>query len=87
MITLVSTLLSFLAGGLPKLLGFFQDRSDKAHELDMAKMQMERYLKMAEAGYLAQARGRDQDRPSIHGDPGQRAGCYVPARCRPSQRR
>lgn len=56
MITLISTLLSFLAGGLPKLLGFFQDRSDKAHELDMAKMQMERDLKMAEAGYLAQAR-------------------------------
>lgn len=56
MITLISTLLSFLAGGLPKLLGFFQDRSDKSHELDMARMQMERDLKMAEAGYLAQAR-------------------------------
>lgn len=56
MITLLTTLLSFLAGGLPKLLGFFQDRSDKSHELDMARMQMERELKMAEAGYLAQAR-------------------------------
>lgn len=56
MITLLTTLLSFLAGGLPKLLGFFQDRSDKSHELDMARMQMERDLKMAEAGYLAQAR-------------------------------
>lgn len=56
MITLVSTLLSFLAGGLPKLLGFFQDRSDKSHEIEMARLQMERDLKMAEAGYLAQAR-------------------------------
>lgn len=55
MITLLTTLLSFLAGGLPKLLGFFQDRSDKSHELDMARMQLERELKMAEAGYLAQA--------------------------------
>lgn len=56
MITLLTTLLSFAAGGLPKLLSFFQDRSDKSHELDMAKMQMERDLRMAEAGYLAQAR-------------------------------
>ncbi len=26
-------------GGLPKFLDFFQDRSDKKHELDLAKMQ------------------------------------------------
>ena len=32
MLTLFSTLISFLAGGLPKLLGFFQDRADKSHE-------------------------------------------------------
>lgn len=56
MVTLLTTLLSFVAGGLPKLLGFFQDRSDKAHELDMARVQMERELRLAEAGYLAQAR-------------------------------
>lgn len=56
MITLLTTLLSFVAGGLPKLLGFFQDRSDKSHELEMARVQMERELKLAEAGYLAQAR-------------------------------
>jgi hypothetical protein len=56
MITLLTTLLSFLAGGVPKLLGFFQDRSDKSHEMDMGKLQMERDLRMAEAGYLAQAR-------------------------------
>jgi hypothetical protein len=56
MITLLTTLVSFLAGGLPKLLGFFQDRSDKSHELEMARVQMERELRMAEAGYLAQER-------------------------------
>mgnify|MGYP000432136452 CR=1 FL=1 len=33
MLTLFSTLVSFLAGGLPKLLDFFQDRADKMHEL------------------------------------------------------
>jgi hypothetical protein len=41
-------------GGLPKFLDFFQDRSDKKHELDMARMQTERELQMAERGFLAQ---------------------------------
>lgn len=56
MITLLSTLVSFLMGGLPKFLDFFQDRSDKKHELEMARMQSERELQMAEKGFLAQAR-------------------------------
>lgn len=56
MFTLISTALSFLMGGLPKLLDFFQDKSDKSHELELAKMQMERELQMLERGYAAQAR-------------------------------
>lgn len=56
MLTLLSTLLSFLMGGLPKLLDFFQDRSDKKHELELAKMQTERELQMMERGYIAQAK-------------------------------
>ena len=56
MITLLSTLVSFLMGGLPKFLDIFQDRSDKKHELEMARMQTERELQMAEKGFLAQAR-------------------------------
>jgi hypothetical protein len=56
MITLLSTLVSFLMGGLPKVLDFFQDRSDKSHELALAQMQTERELKMLAAGYAAQAR-------------------------------
>ncbi len=56
MITLLSTLVSFLMGGLPKILDFFQDKSDKAHELQLAQMQTERELKMLAAGYAAQAR-------------------------------
>jgi len=56
MLTLISTALSFLMGGLPKLLDFFQDKSDKAHELELAKMQTERELQMLERGYIAQAR-------------------------------
>ena len=56
MITLLSTLISFLMGGLPKILEFFQDRSDKAHELQLAQMQTERELQMLERGFIAQAR-------------------------------
>ena len=56
MITLLTTLVSFLAGGLPKLLDFFQDRSDKAHELKLAQMQIERELELRKAGFEAQAR-------------------------------
>jgi hypothetical protein len=56
MFTLLTTLISFLAGGVPKLLDFFQDRSDKAHEMDMAKLQTERDLQMLKEGYIAQAK-------------------------------
>ena len=56
MITLLTTLLSFLAGGLPKLLSFFQDRADKAHEIALARMQIERELELRKAGFEAQAR-------------------------------
>ena len=56
MFTLLTTLVSFLAGGLPKLLDFFQDKADKAHEMDLARMQTERELQMLERGYIAQAR-------------------------------
>jgi len=56
MITLLSTLISFLMGGLPKILDFFQDRSDKSHELELARMQTERELQMIQLGFVAQAR-------------------------------
>jgi len=43
-------------GGLPKLLDFFQDRNDKAHELALAQMQIERELELRKAGFEAQER-------------------------------
>jgi hypothetical protein len=43
-------------GGLPKLMDFFQDKSDKSHELELARMQTERELQMMERGFIAQAR-------------------------------
>ena len=54
MLTLLSSLLSFLSGGLPSILGFFQDKSDKSHEMAMARLQTERELQMAEKGFIAQ---------------------------------
>jgi hypothetical protein len=56
MLTLLSTLISFLMGGLPKLLDFFQDRADKMHELALAQMQIQRELELRKAGFEAQER-------------------------------
>lgn len=56
MMTLLSSLLSFLAGGVPKIFDFMQDRADKKHELELARMQTEREMAMAERGFLAQQR-------------------------------
>jgi hypothetical protein len=56
MLTLLSTLISFLMGGLPKLLEFFQDRADKKHELNLAQMQIQRELELRKAGFEAQER-------------------------------
>jgi len=56
MLTLFSTLISFLMGGLPKILDFFQDRSDKKHELELAQMQIQRELEMRKLGFEAQER-------------------------------
>jgi hypothetical protein len=54
MLSLISTLGGLLISGLPSLMGFFQDKSDKAHELELAKMQTERELQMMERGFIAQ---------------------------------
>lgn len=56
MMTLFSTLLGFASGGLPKLLEFFQAKSDNKHELGLAKLQNERDMAMAERGFVAQQR-------------------------------
>jgi maltodextrin utilization protein YvdJ len=56
MLTLLSTLISFLMGGLPKILDFFQDRADKKHEMEMAQLQIQRELEMRKLGFEAQER-------------------------------
>jgi hypothetical protein len=55
MLSLVSSLLGFAAGGLPKVLDFVQDRGDKKHELALMAAQRERELALAKEGFIAQA--------------------------------
>jgi hypothetical protein len=55
MLSLISTLGGLLVSGLPKLLEFFQDRADKAHEANLMRLQMERELALAAQGFAAQA--------------------------------
>jgi hypothetical protein len=54
MFTLLTTLVSFLTGGVPKLLDFFQNRSDNKHEIEMAKLQFAQQLELQKAGFVAQ---------------------------------
>jgi hypothetical protein len=56
MLSLLSTLGGLLISGLPKLLEFFQNKADQAHELRLAQVQTERELQLAAAGFAAQAR-------------------------------
>jgi hypothetical protein len=56
MLSLLSTLGGLLISGLPKLLEFFQNKADQAHERELAKLATERDLQMAAQGFAAQAR-------------------------------
>ena len=56
MLSLISTLGGLLISGLPKLLDFFQQKADQKHELALMRVQTERELQLAAAGFAAQAR-------------------------------
>jgi len=56
MLSLVSSLMGFAAGGLPKVLDFVQDRGDKKHELALMAANREREIALAKEGFIAQAR-------------------------------
>jgi hypothetical protein len=55
MMTLISTLLGFASGGLPKLIDVYQDRGDKKHELALMAASREREIALAKEGFIAQA--------------------------------
>ena len=54
MLSLLSTLGGLLISGLPKVLDFFQDKADKKHEMELARIQTERELALAREGFVAQ---------------------------------
>lgn len=56
MLTLLSTIVSFLAGGLPRFLEFMKDRSDKRQEIELLGMQIQRELELRKIGFDAEAK-------------------------------
>ena len=54
MLSLLSGLLGFVTSGLPSVLSFFQQKGDQKHEREMAKLEIERTVELAKAGYASQ---------------------------------
>jgi len=56
MLSLFSTLGGLLLSMFPKLIDLFQNRNDQKHEAELARIQTERELALAAAGFAAQAK-------------------------------
>jgi hypothetical protein len=54
MFSIISGILGFATSGLPSLLGFFQQKGDQKHEREMAMLQNQQALLMAEKGFVSQ---------------------------------
>jgi len=54
MFSILSSILGFATAGLPSILGFFQQKGDQSHEREMARLQNEQTMAMAQAGFVAQ---------------------------------
>ena len=54
MLSILSSILGFATAGLPNILSFFQQKGDQKHEREMAKLQNEQALLMAEKGFASQ---------------------------------
>jgi nitrogen fixation-related uncharacterized protein len=54
MLSILSSVLGFATAGLPSILGFFQQKGDQAHEREMAQLQNQQTLAMAEKGFASQ---------------------------------
>lgn len=54
MFSLLSSILGFATAGLPSILGFFQQKGDQKHEREMAQLQNEQAMRMAQQGFIAQ---------------------------------
>jgi len=56
MLSILSGILGFATSGLPSVLDFFKQKGDQKHERQMAQLDMERTLALAEKGYASQER-------------------------------
>ena len=54
MLSILSGLLGIGSSALPSILQFFQQKGDQKHEMAMAKLQTEREMQMAQAGFGSQ---------------------------------
>ena len=54
MLSILSGILGFATSGLPSVLKFFEQKGDQNHEREMAKLQTERELELAKAGFVSQ---------------------------------
>ena len=79
MISLFSTLGGLLISMLPKLMELFQSKNDQAHELALARVQIEREIQMAAAGFAAQAKVEEirTDQVSIQADAAMTQAAYA----------
>jgi len=56
MLSIISGILGFATSGLPSVLDYFKNKGDQKHEQAMARLEMERTMEMAKAGYASQER-------------------------------
>jgi hypothetical protein len=79
MISLFSTLGGLLISMFPKLMELFQNRNDQKHEAELARIQTERELQLAAAGFAAQAKIEEvrTDQVSIQADAAMTQAAYL----------
>lgn len=78
MLSLISTLGGLLLSMFPKLMDIFQNRNDQKHEAELARIQTERELALAAAGFAAQAKVEElrTDQVSIQADAAMTQAAY-----------
>jgi hypothetical protein len=78
MLSLFSTLGGLLLSMFPKLIDLFQSKADQKHEAELAKIQTERELALAAAGFAAQAKVEEMrtDQVSIQADSAMTQAAY-----------
>jgi multidrug efflux pump subunit AcrA (membrane-fusion protein) len=79
MISLFSTLGGLLISMLPKFMELFQNRNDQKHEAELARIQTERELALAAAGFAAQAKVEElrTDQVSMQADAAMTQAAYA----------